>query len=321
MVIRFKKEDIYKKEEEGIYLIHRIACDDDGTPADMRRLFELAPDFDVNTRDSGNSTALHYACQYGTLGKVTVLLGHGADIEALDDRNRTPVFDAAKGATSVLKKLIDLGANLDHSDYSHYLPITIACGVGRVQNTQLLCTYPVDAEIISKGPKSLVSYLVKSCGGRNASNLKLLIRAIAKLDIRFNHKDLDTGKNEVFHLAEANAHYYARHRSSDFVDIMKTMIIAGSNPWEKDKENNSAFFHMNTQEIEQLKPTLKRFLKGQERRVLTSIYTENELKAFMFNQSKYSKAEVLEMLPDGSPAKQAFEEILALPPVMIEQSR
>ena len=52
--MRFKQEDIYKVEE-GTYLIHRIACDQYGTPADLRRLFKLAPSFDVNKNTRSHS--------------------------------------------------------------------------------------------------------------------------------------------------------------------------------------------------------------------------------------------------------------------------
>ncbi|PIA90499.1 Ankyrin repeat domain-containing protein 23 [Cercospora beticola] len=62
------------------------------------QLLHDSPHFDwpahVNERDSRHETALHYAVQRGNPATVKFLLGHSADIDAMDDQNRTPLFKA-----------------------------------------------------------------------------------------------------------------------------------------------------------------------------------------------------------------------------------
>lgn len=314
MGIPFKTEDIHKNDE-GTYLIHYLAWDQyngrSGTPADMKKLFQLAPDFNVDIQDAVGRTALHYACLYRKPAMVEVLLQHGADIELQDHEKRTAVFFAVQGSTAILKRMIDLGANLNHVDIYGYLPITAACGIGAVQNLQLLSQYDFDREKVDNDERSLVSRLVCSCGGRNISNLKLLVRIVAKTGVKFNHRDRDTGRNETGWIGfRMEVEYFKGHREDEMIDIMKTLIIAGSNPWEKDLEGKSTFHYLNDQHILRLKPTLKRFLKGKEYEVLLSIVTTNELKAFYANQKKLSMDVVYAGLEDGSPAKKHFEKTL-----------
>lgn len=340
MSLIFSKDDLYIKKNT-IYFIHRIASDTtywndknvgrNGSKADLQKLLKLDPEYNIDIRDDRGATALHEACINGKEALFDELLKCGADIEARDNDNKTPIFYAAQGRTSILKKLVSLGAKVDHIDSFRYLPITEACITGRVQNVKFLCQQKIDKDLVETSGRSLISHLVHStggmedptriavsAGGMNASNLQLLIRAIVKTGIRFNHKDLDTGKNEVFHLGERIANDYSRRRSSDYIAMMKTLINVGSNPWEKDKAGNSTFHFLNKEEIEQLKPTLKRFIKGAEIKILSKVHTVNELKAFFFNQSKYSKDEVYDMLEDGCPAKQFFQKALELPPISID---
>ena len=64
---------------------------------------------DVNEKDLGGKTALHYACMYGKYSTATLLLDHGADIEAVTNNCKsTPLMCACiNGRTSIRKLLLD----------------------------------------------------------------------------------------------------------------------------------------------------------------------------------------------------------------------
>ncbi|RDZ26349.1 ankyrin repeat domain-containing protein [Lysobacter silvisoli] len=62
----------------------------------------------IDARDSQGRSALHEAAYAGHLDIVTVLLGAGADPNAIDARNRTPMLEAARGARlAVLDRLLE----------------------------------------------------------------------------------------------------------------------------------------------------------------------------------------------------------------------
>lgn len=65
-------------------------------------------------QQSDNNAALLDAAQKGDLAKVERLLKRGADINAVDDEERTPLILAAfEGHIQVVKALVLAGAKLD----------------------------------------------------------------------------------------------------------------------------------------------------------------------------------------------------------------
>lgn len=70
--------------------------------------------FDVNTKyEKDGSTALHWAAYGGQYDVVKYLLEHGADVNAKDNNDRTPLMDAAQeGHLEVVKYLVEHGAKV-----------------------------------------------------------------------------------------------------------------------------------------------------------------------------------------------------------------
>ena len=63
---------------------------------------------DPNMKDSNGWTALHYACQYGDLQSVKILIEKGADKNAFSNNKRTPLHLAAKmNRLEIVNYLID----------------------------------------------------------------------------------------------------------------------------------------------------------------------------------------------------------------------
>ena len=77
-------------------LIHRAAH-----TSFLPRYIELGAD--VNMRDSGNNTPLHYAAFNGQVLSCSILIEHGTDISAQNDSSETPL-DAAKFKLAEINK-------------------------------------------------------------------------------------------------------------------------------------------------------------------------------------------------------------------------
>nr|XP_043878043.1 myotrophin [Solea senegalensis] len=70
---------------------------------------------DVNRTLEGGRKPLHFAADFGQTEVVTFLLSMGADINAPDKHNLTPLFCACyEGHLSCVKVLLEKGANKDY---------------------------------------------------------------------------------------------------------------------------------------------------------------------------------------------------------------
>ena len=69
---------------------------------------------DVNAVDECNETPIHCAAENGHVDVAKVLIQNGADVNAVDENNRTPLhFAAENGHVDVAKVLIQNGANVN----------------------------------------------------------------------------------------------------------------------------------------------------------------------------------------------------------------
>jgi ankyrin repeat protein len=70
---------------------------------------------DVNARDNGGSTPLHYACGFGYNKKIVeLLIQNGADVNAINYSNRTPLHITCHlGYDELVALLIQNGANVN----------------------------------------------------------------------------------------------------------------------------------------------------------------------------------------------------------------
>ncbi|CAG9862038.1 unnamed protein product [Phyllotreta striolata] len=73
---------------------------------------------DVNVKDANNLTPLHWACFYGQINSVQLLVEHGADINELGPEEETPlILAAAGGHHDIVRFLIAHGADVNHTDH------------------------------------------------------------------------------------------------------------------------------------------------------------------------------------------------------------
>jgi ankyrin repeat/SOCS box protein 8 len=112
---------------------------------------------EVNTGDSNQGTALHWAAFKNNTECVKVLLQHGADVNVLDFNLNNPLSWAAqRGNLQSMKILLEYNADVDVRNYNQQTPL-VRCA--RIQSTGINTD-------------------------EDDASLELLIKASGKLDLR-----------------------------------------------------------------------------------------------------------------------------------------
>jgi ankyrin repeat protein len=138
-----------------------------GTPAMMETLIRMGAE--VNARNDANATPLLWAAT--DLGKTRVLLRHGADVNARSDDMRTPLMSAARrpGNEPVVRLLLEHGANPNPNAHParESSPLTEAATAGDGASMELLVSRGADAK--AAGQPALAMTIVNRCA--NCRNL------------------------------------------------------------------------------------------------------------------------------------------------------
>jgi len=94
---------------------------------------------DPNAKDNLDCTPLHNAAQLGHLDVVQALLAAGAEVNAKDNVDRTPLHNAARrGHLKAVRFLLAAGAEVDAKSYSGYTPLYWAAAEGHLKNCKTL---------------------------------------------------------------------------------------------------------------------------------------------------------------------------------------
>lgn len=116
--------------------------------------YELGDDFDTESMDefrnrlmsqrrsnaSGvSTTVLHLAVRAGNLAMVQTLISNGADVNALNTQDETPLMVAAENnQINIAKELLSRGADPELRDFATFTAMAIAVSRGNTEMVQLL---------------------------------------------------------------------------------------------------------------------------------------------------------------------------------------
>ena len=112
--------------------------------ASESELEQLLTRFNVDVRSSSRSTALHYAAGKGNTKTVQFLLGAGANPNALNNFENTPLHEAADMGRQMgdrwetVQLLLGARANPDAQNKRGETPLHEAAQMGRIKTVQLL---------------------------------------------------------------------------------------------------------------------------------------------------------------------------------------
>jgi len=141
-----------------------------GTLETMKRLIEAGAE--VDARNDRNSTPLHWAVS--DTNKIRHLLANGADINAKTERERTPLSLAAamRFDMAPLKLLLEKGANPNIASINGQTPLMFAARAGNLEAMELLLAKKADPLAVDgNGAVALMG----AAASRNAEAVKLLL--------------------------------------------------------------------------------------------------------------------------------------------------
>jgi len=118
-------------------LLH--VCDKNIIQMDILSMF-LSHGADLNARDFDNNTPLHLVCMWsGSVEAAQLLIEYGADVDAQSEAGSTPLHHAChKGFTACVELLVAKNANVNLENYHGSTPINSACSKGCVDSVRVL---------------------------------------------------------------------------------------------------------------------------------------------------------------------------------------
>jgi serine/threonine-protein phosphatase 6 regulatory ankyrin repeat subunit B len=147
---------------------------------EVKRLVEGGAD--VNERNSYNSTALHFAAQYGPLEIVQYLVEHNADINGKNWRNETALHYAVKsGSREVVIYLVEHGASVNDINTSDRTNLHFAVECNSLEMVKYLVEH--GAKVTREGCRACDTVLYCACRLGNEQIVDYLLQHQAIKDI------------------------------------------------------------------------------------------------------------------------------------------
>lgn len=113
----------------------------------------------LEARDKYGLTPLHWACDRGQTDAAALLLGRGADANAVETRlfKRVPLlFAALSGKEALVQLLIQQDANVDAADYKGWTALHCAAHTGSMRIVRALVSAGADVATQTKRHESVL---------------------------------------------------------------------------------------------------------------------------------------------------------------------
>lgn len=139
---------------------------------DLKTLRQLTAAGSANVRDKLDMSALHYAALYGSTESVRLLLDAGADVNARNKSQATPLLYGAYSFEKT-KLLVGKGADVNAENSSHLQPLWVAVGAhGNQATVRYLIEHGADVKAMSAGK---TDYLQRAAYYSEPEVVKLLL--------------------------------------------------------------------------------------------------------------------------------------------------
>lgn len=185
---------------------------------------------------SGNEHAItyldkpiHFAAAISDVERITALAREGADLEALNSKEMTPLCIAAhSGHTDTIQVLINLGAevNLSDRDINLITPLHYAAICGHTDVIQLLIKFGGKVNPGTKGFPTPV-YLAAEKGHNDT------VRVLVEMGADVNAPQSIYNKSTSLHIAAKNGH----------TDTLTVLINSNADVTAKDRDGETPLFY------------------------------------------------------------------------------
>ncbi len=207
-----------------------------GDLAGVRALLEADPTL-LESKGSNGYTPLHRACLAKQVAVAKLLLDKGANVNARDDYQFTPLHRASgvpEQDLVLLQSLIDKGSDVNAQGYNGLTPLHWAAFKGGFRVAKLLLDHGADVNAHDKfsgpiGPASISGTVLQVAInlGPNEGMAKLLVENGAKLDER------DPDGNTELHLAAMKG----------YADLARLLAGHGADVNAVNKHNRTALYY------------------------------------------------------------------------------
>ncbi|KAL8679803.1 MAG: hypothetical protein Q9224_007003, partial [Gallowayella concinna] len=163
--------NLHKAQSHGISPLHRAAS------MNHPKVVHCIVKHDSETihlRNIYGKTALHDAAERGFAGVVQILMQHGADLRAKDNKKKTPLsYAAASGSIICVQFLLEAGVPIDHTE-TGVVQATYAAGASS-QHTMLQYLFEQGAVVNVRGCHGNNVLHGTVCGGADPAIIRLII--------------------------------------------------------------------------------------------------------------------------------------------------
>jgi ankyrin repeat protein len=193
----------------------------------VKALLETDPNL-LESKDNDGSTPLHIACLQNQVAVANFLIDKGANVNARDNWNHTPLHNA-NGVFGqdyeLIKRLIAKGTDVNAQGNRGETPLEwSAADRGNVEVTRLLIDNGADINLCAKGAISILHRAIKN---NQKETAKLLVERGAKLNL----KD-PSGRIEIHLAALYNA-----------ADLVRSLLEHGVDIEALDGHNRTALYY------------------------------------------------------------------------------
>lgn len=217
-------------EDGSTPLTEAVFC---GHIAIVERLLELGVDPNSTSGDSGAS-GLHYTAVQGSVEMAQLLLDSGANLEARDDAQATPLLTAAQhGNIEIAGFLLTQGADIEARDFQGVTPLMATVKPGDLELMQLLIEHGADVQTAADAGANVLWGAVFYC---RPKMVEYLLEQGAALNIVLEELQ------PTFHLAcGQDLQWYSQETVAE---IMLILLEHGADPNELDKSRNLVPLHI-----------------------------------------------------------------------------
>ena len=216
---------------------------------------------DPNIVGNKNKTPLHYAAENGHIQIIEWLIKHGANKEALDDDNETPLLSATHKDQSIIVKYLIEQQNVKKDVVGKYgTPFQISCIDNKVHVLEYFIESgsKMNSFSITNKPDLFYSDIFEACQFGQFSSVQWIIEKVSEEHIGDRNNNDETplhiaaSYNQLsisHYLIENNAEKDAKDNNGrtplhhackkGYFDIIKYLISIGADAYAKDKNGST----------------------------------------------------------------------------------